>query len=390
MSYRKQNSMRCNRQQTGYSLLELMISTALGLVIMAGVVQMYATSRTAQTAISGTARVQENARYIFNRLERDIGRTSLLGCLPLQASNEYLELDDTADKDTDKIVSLLGYESANGKPFGFFQPAAGLEGGTGNTDQLSLRFMDPVGGPILNSGASSVTSTANTILVDADNPKYSTFKQWQLAILTDCDRAAIFMITNDPTVDTGKIKFELSKTADSGPNKGQYNACDLDGTGAAGCQRLVGFDTATGKSRGFSSYGNVLKVGEPMAAYVYSAAAAGSRVYTVGNSEAGDDAGVACSASNPQYCALKVNDVELVDGVEDFQVQFGEQVGGAANNLAFLDADKVSNWQNVRSIRVSITLNSVDRAGMEGSSDRLYRETFTRTFNMYNMKNSML
>lgn len=72
-------------KQAGLSLVELMISVTLSLVIMAGVIQLYASaSRTASTA-EGASRLQENIRYTINHLGNNIARAGSMGCFSFSA-----------------------------------------------------------------------------------------------------------------------------------------------------------------------------------------------------------------------------------------------------------------------------------------------------------------
>ncbi len=357
----------------GYSLLELMISTTLGLVIMAGVVQMYVSSRTTQTAITGTSRVQENARYLFERFDRDVGRAGLLGCLP-----PWFTPEKYATGDRTNILNMLGKDAAS--VYNFENAVGGSEGtGLLGSDELVVRFMSSSGIPIL----ADVSGAADTIKVDPANPLYANLNQWQLAVLADCEKAAIFIITNDPASGTaGEIKMALGtgNTAPAGSlNPGQYNECDFKNTKPA-CKKLTNDNGDPLVFRSVST-SNPMRVDsiKGQAAMLYSGTNVGAFTYSLGDSAAGT-----CSAAEPQFCALLVNGEEVVDGVEDFQVLFGEQ--SAANRLAYLKASDVSDWSQVRSVKVDITLNSVDKAGMDSATKGLYQQTFSRTFYLYNQK----
>ncbi|MFB3103489.1 MAG: PilW family protein, partial [Pseudomonadales bacterium] len=51
------------KRRTGFSLVELMISLALGVVVAAGLVQLFVDSARTYTLVSGQSRMQESARY---------------------------------------------------------------------------------------------------------------------------------------------------------------------------------------------------------------------------------------------------------------------------------------------------------------------------------------
>ncbi len=78
-------SARSIAQQSGLSLVELMISITLGLVIMAGVLQLYASASRNASNSQGLSRIQENIRYAVTRLGNDIARAGNMGCFSFAA-----------------------------------------------------------------------------------------------------------------------------------------------------------------------------------------------------------------------------------------------------------------------------------------------------------------
>jgi type IV pilus assembly protein PilW len=74
------------KKQLGLSLVELMISITISLVIMAGVIQLYANSTRTSATAQGASRIQENVRYVMGRLSRDIARAGNMGCFSFAAA----------------------------------------------------------------------------------------------------------------------------------------------------------------------------------------------------------------------------------------------------------------------------------------------------------------
>lgn len=73
--------MKLNQQQSGFSLIELMISLALGLIISAAVVQVMISNNSTERLNRSIASAQENGRFIIARLRNDLimtGRYDLL------------------------------------------------------------------------------------------------------------------------------------------------------------------------------------------------------------------------------------------------------------------------------------------------------------------------
>jgi type IV pilus assembly protein PilW len=101
------------------------------------------------------------------------------------------------------------------------------------------------------------------------------------------------------------------------------------------------------------------------------------------------------------------NAEELVEGVEDMQILYGENTNNDASNSAdrFVPADQVSDWDNVVSVRVSLLVQSIednlvpdgqaytfngvvyDGTGGNGAlpADGRLRRVFTATINLRNV-----
>lgn len=69
----------------GFTLIEIMIALAIGSVMVLGLVEVFAASRTAYQLSEGIARVQENSRFAMDYLQRDIRMVGHLGCVNDQA-----------------------------------------------------------------------------------------------------------------------------------------------------------------------------------------------------------------------------------------------------------------------------------------------------------------
>ncbi|WP_313207766.1 PilW family protein [Stenotrophomonas sp.] len=219
------------RFEKGLTLVEMMVALALGLVLMLGVVQIFAASRTASVLAEGGARAQENARFALEFLQRDIRMAGHFGCVNDQAHFVRNEGDPVVNTGAasgsqhplDFSVSLQGYEAPNTAPGG-----AGLTlGGTwalpanlpkaiadlgprGGSDVLVLRYLSPDGVPVtgLTAGSDSVlafTSSKGARLTDGGVSTPTLFG------IADCSHANVF-----------KGKLEAGKVTALGANLGTY------------------------------------------------------------------------------------------------------------------------------------------------------------------------
>jgi len=103
--------------------------------------------------------------------------------------------------------------------------------------------------------------------------------------------------------------------------------------------------------------------------------------YTIGDSSQG-----VCTAATPGFCALLENGVELVEGVQNFQILYGEDTLPVVTPTTPADtsvdvyrtANNVVNWDNVVSVRVTLTVNEVER--VQGSGNGLTNANTLRTY----------
>jgi type IV pilus assembly protein PilW len=91
------------KNQSGLSLVELMISITLGLFLMAGVVQMFVSSNTVFGTQQGLSRVQETGRLAVEFIGRDLRMASFSGCR-----------NTTIQQGTSRIIDPLTNPPGNG------------------------------------------------------------------------------------------------------------------------------------------------------------------------------------------------------------------------------------------------------------------------------------
>lgn len=171
----------------GVSLIELMIALAIGSLLLLGLVQVFAASRTAYQLSEGLARVQENGRFAIDYLQRDIRMAGHMGCVNDQArfqtnpagfgslfvnAAQRAAGNFTAANDRVRFDVPIQAYNANGTapgqtvnlaaPVGGWTPAlpahiAALNPLPG-TDVLVLRYFSPEGIPVIaiTPGASAI------------------------------------------------------------------------------------------------------------------------------------------------------------------------------------------------------------------------------------------
>lgn len=94
-----------SRRNAGLSLVELMVAMTLGLLIVGAVIQVFVTSRLTYNVNEGLGRVQENARFAIEFLQRDVrmaGSSVMCGGRPPEQFNWA-----TDNSTIPEIVTLL-------------------------------------------------------------------------------------------------------------------------------------------------------------------------------------------------------------------------------------------------------------------------------------------
>ena len=118
------NAMRhesSRRRMAGLSLIELMIALLIGSILVLGLVQVFGASRTAYQTSEGLARMQENARFAVDFLQRDIRMVGHFGCVNDQAhwvkgAGDLVNHLGTTPAALNFDVSISGYEATNTAP----------------------------------------------------------------------------------------------------------------------------------------------------------------------------------------------------------------------------------------------------------------------------------
>ena len=353
-------------KQRGVGLIELMISMLIGLFIMAGVLQLFSTSSQNAVANAGVSRIQENIRYTFSRLADDIGQTGNLGCVSLSSNkinnkqfmNNMLDLTAVADSgdayDFSTIINGVDSATATTKPAD--QIAVG-------TDTYRIRYVDH------GFRIPLITRSAHTesVKIDFNHVDFPRLEQYQVVAVTDCDKGAIFMITNVPNTATGEIKHEAGVTAPEDKiNEGLKNA-SVDKQGI--------FTSSVGTST----------ITSP--AYLYGGNT-GAYQYFIGTSAKANAAGEACDRVNePQHCALfrrkNADNQEIAEGVHDMQVTYGWT--DTAGTLRFATANNVTDWTVIDRVNIELSFNSIDNAVFSANNPTaLITKTVSKTFNLSN------
>jgi type IV pilus assembly protein PilW len=191
------------RRQAGVSLVEVMIAMLLGLLLMGGILQVFASSRQSYRVHDAVSRMQEGGRMALEVIARDARMADFWGCL----------------SDTAKVVNNLDSAGA-----GFIDFAAGsirgTEGAAGAPDTLVLS-----GG--VNSGIQLEPPYGPQASANLKVAPNNGLEQDQIVFVSDCSNADIFQISNANPNGSGSV---VHNTGAGSP--GNYNVTNPGCPGA--------------------------------------------------------------------------------------------------------------------------------------------------------------
>jgi len=354
--------MRTNHTQKGFSLVELMLAMALGLIVVTGIVQLFIDNSQSSNVISGQARLQENARFAFEFISTAARRAGYFGCIRDEQTRVWGLVGNPVQLPEYNIDQSVGGFDGNGD--GTWTPSAiNLPGGTpGNTnaggaidgaaiedgtDVMVFRNLRQPTQKLINT-----TQPLDDAVVTAPggNPGFGVD---DVVMIADCEQAAVFRVTG---MNVAGNEATLSNVANVGGTSAFFQNSALV-TPPAGPQ--VNFT----KSFLGRSYGTDAIIGELQASFFF-----------IAESTRANNAG-----DMPLALWQKVGPdapVELIQGVEDMQVLYGIDTtltDGIANPNRYVEASAIPDSRQVVSVRVSLTVNSIDRVTEDNN-------TLTRTF----------
>jgi type IV pilus assembly protein PilW len=361
-------------RSNGYSLIELLLALGLGLVITAGIVQLFVGNDRTQSVLVGQSRLQENARYAFDFIGRSVRAAGYFGCAP-ESDKIYSTLNglprelewgeehwkEVFEADITTPIQAFDYTGGGGNSLGDWTPdwvdGNRFADGDGvnstdiapGTDILVVRRIEAPGhrvNALAAPDSDPVVRVDGTLTVELDD----------FAVIANCEQAALFRVEN--VVSSGN-EATIVRSGGKGGTKDSKFENSGDSLSEIGL-----------------AYGNVVNsqgstVGRVVTDIYYIGPGAG-----VNNRNETPLALWRRSGQSPA--------VELVEGVTNLQIMFGID-NDANDNLAtinqYVDFDSVGAGDVIRTVRIEITASSVD-ALADAPAPAL--RTFTQTINLRN------
>jgi len=365
------------RQGAGFSLIELLLALALGLVVVAGVVQLFVGNSQTYAVLSGQARMQENGRFALEFIARAVRSAGYIGCAPARQNVlRGLTGEWRLIPEVDLTWPVRGFD---GDPGGAWTPPlTGLPrsekidtnvrfAGMGIDTRLIVPGTDVlVLGGVRAPGArltEVLSPTGNPVIAAPDG--VAPIVPDDVVVIADCAQAAVVRVT-DVTVagDVATLELAIGQVAGlaSGPGEPLYRnaATVLSGTGSAPFTlSLAGL-----------SYGDGTTISAVERSFFFIAPGLGA-----------DSTG-----ATPRALWQKIGTaapVELVQGVEDLQVLYG--IDGTPNDRTvnvsqYVTAANVTGSTHIVALRASVTASSIDAVNAGAGLQR----TFSRTIRVRN------
>ncbi len=337
-------------RQSGLSLIELLIALALGLLLVAGIIQLFVGTKATYSTQQALSRIQEAGRFGIEFLKTDIRLAGFQSTCANGMPSPTIHLD-TASPDYDPDVYLrtgvFGWEYGGTSPGDTFAlPAALTTPPAANWSNASSGALTA----LLGSGAVAIGS--DVLLVAWAEP--------------------VAGISGDPLVanGSGSLLINLNTANGVGPNGVMYATnCDTadlfhnrSAATASTVSRAVGGGSPPGNTASpdwSAAYGQDLQLFRLR-----------SRAYYVGLVD-GDGDGI----GDPDKPALFRMDfgangtamseaIALVDGVESLQLLYVVGTATATNPSAVtqvVTADAVTDWADVLAVRVALLIRSTDQ-----------------------------
>lgn len=339
----------------GFSLIELMVSMALSLLLLGGVVTIFLSSRASYETTDRLSRIQESGRFALDQLAGDVRSAGFVGCarVPTYVSSDLSSATDVKWNFLDAPVRGFQYTGP-----GSYLPAIAstdIPSAAIGSDVLLVRRPKRNSQPLRLQADMGVGTAPMTV----PNTTTSGLAVNDIALIYSCEAQSYFQVRS---FSAGTITHGAGGTA-------AETAITSAGPGNA----------AGDVSYAFRRNAEIV----PMETVIYYLRAS--------------TAGPAGSTSLWRRIGANTPE-ELVEGIEQMQLRFGIDTTGDGVVDSYVTANNVANWNNVYSVEIGLLVRSLDGYGNDRDQetyqllgvdipaigDNRMREIFTATSSIRN------
>jgi type IV pilus assembly protein PilW len=363
------SKMRCS--QGGVTLVELMISLLLGLLLTAGIIQVFAGNRVTYAFNEGLSRIQENARFSLDHIAYNARMAGYSGCLSEVAIHNNL---DAPNDFRDDIENGIQGHNANGTGAAQTFAAAAIDPApSANPNAWTPALPADLNNQVIPGSdvliVRGVAGAANSLVTPFTNAAQlfvaepHDFMEGEILVVTDCQKASIFQLT------------------------------EVTGTG-------FGVNLVHSNAGSFVP-GNSAPNWDAEQDYGLGAEVARLQTYAfyVGSGANNRPALFQLRLQRQSGTASGFVAEELVAGIDTMQVRYGLDADNDGAIDSWTTADAIVDWTTVVSVEVTLLARSTDEYGAEADTavynlggttqfnpvdDRRLRQVFSTTISVRN------
>jgi type IV pilus assembly protein PilW len=327
------NATASMHRQGGMSIIELMIAMVVGLILMAGVLSVFVSSRQSYGVNSAIAQVQENGRFALSFITKATRMAGFMGCGGGSAVTNNLKSPANTSLPYDFTTGITGFEYSGTAPTNTYNISAETPAAVANANwspTLANNFpASGTGYPIPGSDFLVIryTPPSNSSAAYVDGGQPPNGSQFWLTANPGLQSGDILVITN--CVDTLVIQAD------------QING--------------VGNDHVVVNTGNSVSPGNSVN-GIPDSFIGAQVSSSTSAVFYIGLGANNSPALFEATTDASQANGFDFN--ELVPDVENMQVLYGVDTTGSMTPSQYVTADNVADWSTVVSVRVALLTRS--------------------------------
>ena len=203
--------------QRGYSLIEFMVASALGLLVLLGISRVFVAAQVGYGLSQAKSTMQDNARLASESIQRDLRMAGYMGCVNdgarFRTTEVYVHLPGGSSTSTFAGVNFAdnfargieGFEAAGTAPGNSYTIPTGTTGGSWapalptalqgvvapGSDVLVIRYLGPARARLTN-----FTPNAAGARVTIDTSVLNQVEAGKTYALTDCNQVSFFSASN--------------------------------------------------------------------------------------------------------------------------------------------------------------------------------------------------
>lgn len=330
------NNLWIKNKQQGMTLIEILIALVLGSFLLAGVYKIFLNSKQNYLMQEGLSRMQESGRFALEFISRDIRMSGYEGCSTTTATPvNNMDINNPNPNPVPitlpvgSSISLTGNDNVanNWNTLA----CGGANSCTAGTDVISYHF----GRECARLTGSMGTNNANIQITAANT---CNFQAYDVVLISDCAASDVFTATN---VSNGGGVQTIAHAANQNTSVNLSKIYDADAI-------IYKMDSAT--------------------FFLRTGAGGQSALWKMDNTKA-------TGGTNP---------VELIEGVEDMQILYGEDTDADGTANYYVSAGSVISMIDVVSVRIALTVKSMSNRLSTTAADGRLDQTYSTTISLRN------